>query len=204
MIRLIFRVYLAIYYRALIIYTQFFGRLLLIANNAKIGKNIKIYGLPSIYVHQKGLLKIGDYFSMNSGNYFNQIGRQQQTIIQVAKNAKLVIGNKVGVSSSAIICMHHIEIGNNVKIGGNVVIYDSDFHSLNANDRIKEKEDPFKIKVAEVKISDNAFIGAHSTILKGVHIGQNSIIGAGSVVTKSVPSNQIWGGNPACFIKEIF
>ena len=52
-------------------------------------------------------------------------------------------------------------------------------------------------------IKDNAFIGAHSIILKGVTIGENSIIGAGSVVTKSVPDNQIWAGNPARFIRNI-
>jgi acetyltransferase-like isoleucine patch superfamily enzyme len=39
--------------------------------------------------------------------------------------------------------------------------------------------------------------------LKEVTIGDNSIIGAGSVVTKSIPSNQIWGGNPAELIRKI-
>lgn len=52
-------------------------------------------------------------------------------------------------------------------------------------------------------IEENAFIGAHSILLKGVRIGRNSIIGAGSVVTKSVPPNQIWGGNPAKYIRDI-
>jgi acetyltransferase-like isoleucine patch superfamily enzyme len=37
--------------------------------------------------------------------------------------------------------------------------------------------------------------------LGGITIGQNSLIGAGSVVTKNIPSNQIWAGNPAKFIK---
>ena len=52
-------------------------------------------------------------------------------------------------------------------------------------------------------IEDNVFIGAHSTILKGVTIGQNSIIGACSVVTKNIPPNEIWAGNPAKFIKKL-
>jgi len=54
-----------------------------------------------------------------------------------------------------------------------------------------------------VIIENNVFIGAHSTILKGVRIGENSIIGACSVVTKSIPRNEIWGGNPAKFIRNI-
>ena len=52
-------------------------------------------------------------------------------------------------------------------------------------------------------IENNVFIGANSMILKGVKIGDRSIIGAGSVVTKNVPSDQIWAGNPAKFIREI-
>jgi acetyltransferase-like isoleucine patch superfamily enzyme len=54
-----------------------------------------------------------------------------------------------------------------------------------------------------VIIEDNVFIGAHSTILKGVTIGVNSVIGACSVVTKDIPANQIWAGNPARFIRAL-
>jgi acetyltransferase-like isoleucine patch superfamily enzyme len=57
-------------------------------------------------------------------------------------------------------------------------------------------------KMDSIKIGNNVFIGAHSTILKGVTIGENAIVGACSVVTKSIPANQIWGGNPARFIKH--
>ena len=49
----------------------------------------------------------------------------------------------------------------------------------------------------KIKIGNNVFIGYRSIVLKNVTIGDNVIIGAGSVVTKSIPSNTVWGGNPA-------
>lgn len=36
----------------------------------------------------------------------------------------------------------------------------------------------------------------------GVTIGDRSVVGAGAVVTKSIPSGEIWGGNPARKIKK--
>lgn len=109
----------------------------------------------------------------------------------------------MGISSTAIVCQDRVEIGNNVNIGGNVVIYDTDFHSLKPLDRLNREADVKGTKTKPVKIEDNAFIGAHSTILKGVTIGKNSIIGACSVVTKNIPDNEIWAGNPANFIREV-
>lgn len=54
-----------------------------------------------------------------------------------------------------------------------------------------------------IHIKYGAFIGAGSIILKGVTIGEYSIIGAGSVVCKDVPSGEVWGGNPAHFIRKL-
>ena len=107
------------------------------------------------------------------------------------------------MSSIGIVCHEKIEIGNNVKIGGNVIIYDTDFHSLKADDRKNGVIDRANTKTKPVLIADNAFIGGHTTILKGVRIGNNSIIGACSLVTRSVPNNEIWAGNPAIKIRDI-
>jgi len=51
-------------------------------------------------------------------------------------------------------------------------------------------------------IQEGAFVGASSIILKGVTIGKHSIVAAGSVVSKSIPAGEIWGGNPAKFIRK--
>lgn len=172
------------------------------------GNNVRFHsvvanGLPYIMVARGGKCTIGKKFQINSGIRSNPIGRSQPCILFVDRDAELIIGNNVGISQTAIICHKRIKIGNHIKIGGGVCIYDTDFHSLNPVDRINPANDR-KNKVSKpVIIHDNVFIGAHSTILKGVAIGENSIIGACSVVTKSVPSNEIWAGNPAKFIKKI-
>lgn len=169
-------------------------------NGVKIGKGLWVRGFMKVLVTRRGKVTIGKNFKVNSGNNHNVIGRQQKTTFCIEGN--LSIGDNVGMSSTAIICNHSISIGNNVIIGGNTVIYDTDFHSLDPLIR-NSNQDHSSAKKMPVVIGDNVFIGAHSTILKGVHIGHNAVIGACSVVTKDVPANEIWAGNPAHFIKKI-
>ncbi len=182
------------------IYTPI-GHFQFFVNGAKVGKRLKVLGPLHIYVTRRGVLKIGEGVRINSGSKYNVIGRQQKTILWV--EGVLEIGNEVGMSSTAIICNKKISIGNNVVIGGNTVIYDSDFHSLDPMIRKNKINDKKNAKSAEVIIEDNVFIGAHSTILKGVRIGENSIVGTCSVVAGNIPSNEIWAGNPAKFIKKV-
>lgn len=159
-------------------------------------------GSPYIMVAKGGSFSIGKNFSMNNGISGNPIGCYDRCTFFVDRGAKLSIGDNVGMSQAALICHQSITIGNFVKIGGGVKIYDTDFHSLDPVIRTNKNDLIHKVK-APVVVKDNVFIGAYTIILKGVTIGQNSIIGAGSVVTKSVPDNQIWAGNPARFIRAL-
>jgi acetyltransferase-like isoleucine patch superfamily enzyme len=150
-----------------------------------------------------GKCVIGNNFSMNNGITGNPIGCYQRCTLFVDKGAELEIGANVGISQTALICHKKIIIGDNVKIGGGVFIYDTDFHSLDTKIRADKTKDMSNKIIKEVIIENNVCSGAHSLILKGVVIGENSIIGAGSVVTKSIPANQIWAGNPAKFIRNL-
>ncbi|WP_220340233.1 acyltransferase [Seonamhaeicola aphaedonensis] len=163
----------------------------------------RIIGTPKFYISKGGVCVIGKQFSVNDKVFANPIGRYSKCTFVVRERGKLKIGFNVGISFSTIVCHNKITIGNNVKIGGNSVIYDTDFHSLNYQKRQIKEMDIEGTKTKPVILEDNVFIGAHSTILKGVTIGENSIVGACSVVTKDIPKNEIWGGNPAKFIRRI-
>ena len=177
------------------------AKTLFIFNGVKYGRGLHVNGLLKVIVTRRGRVKIGRGLRMNSGNNYNVIGRQQKCIFWV--EGTLTIKDNVAISASAIICNHQITIGNNVVIGGNTVIYDTDFHSLDAGLRNNPAMDRVNAHWAPVTVGDNVFIGAHSTILKGVTIGDNSVIGACSVVTKNIPSNEVWAGNPAAFKNKI-
>lgn len=199
----IFRIFSALRIRIIKIAGNLYAHFCLRKSKCIVGNHVIFNGFPIIDISKKSVVNIGNNFSVNSGSSFNQIGRNQPSYLIVYDQAKLFIGNNVGISSTAIVCFKEIRIEDNVKIGGNTVIYDSDFHSLKQEERCVIPEVKINVKNKSVIIKRNVFIGAHCTILKGVTIGEGSIIGAGSVVRNSVPSNEIWAGNPAVFIKKI-
>ncbi len=169
------------------------------------GVNFSSYrtsGVPYVMVARGGKMFIGENFAMNNDVKGNPIGCYERCTFFVDRGCTLRIGTGVGISQAALVAHADITIGNNVKIGGGVCVYTSDFHSLNPKVRAS-KEDLKQRKTGPVTFKDNAFIGAKSIILKGVTIGKNAIVGAGSIVTKNIPDNEIWAGNPARFIRKV-
>ena len=130
----------------------------------------------------------------------NPIASNLQADVYVEPGATLTIGNNVGMSSTRLWIHESARIGNNVKIGGCVLITDTDAHPMDYMARRSSNEGT---KSAPVVIEDDVWIGAHCIILKGVTIGARSVIGAGSVVTKSIPADCVAAGNPCRVIKII-
>lgn len=156
---------------------------------------MRISGWMRLDVDPRGKVQVGRNVRINSGSLVNAVGGHRRTIIAVHRGATLSIGNDTGLSNCTIVCQQEIRIGDRVFIGGGVFIVDSDLHGLKPEDRIPHRAD--RVVRALVTIEDEAFIGAHAIILKGVTIGRAAVIGAGSVVAKSVPAGEIWAGNPA-------
>lgn len=166
------------------------------------GKKLRTNGLIRIHMWGRGKISIGNNVRINSGGMTNPIGYDVRTQFQVLENGNLSIGNNVGISNTAITCANKVTIEDNVYIGAGVKIYDTDFHPIDYMDRVLKK-DSNKTMSRPIIISEGVFIGSGSLILKGVKIGQHSVVGAGSVVTKSIPSNEVWAGNPAHYIRNI-
>ena len=115
------------------------------------------------------------------------------------ENSLINFGDNININNNlVIIAEKEVKFSNNILIGSNVEIYDSDFHTVSIN-RWGNKN----YKVASVLINDNVWIGSNVKILKGVEIGFNTVISNSSVVTKSFPENVIVGGIPAKIIKKI-
>jgi acetyltransferase-like isoleucine patch superfamily enzyme len=56
----------------------------------------------------------------------------------------------------------------------------------------------------DVWIGSDVWIGYGSTLMSGVEIGSGAVIAANSHVVQDVPNYEVWGGNPARFIKKRF
>jgi len=171
-------------------------------NKVKYGKNLLLKGLPVIFNNRGATLTIGDNCTINSSFLSNLIGLYQRTIIVTrTADAKICIGNNVGISGATIYAKRGIIIGDNTLIGGNVKIIDNDFHPVEAEVRRATPHE--HMNMAPIVIGENVFIGCNALILKGVTIGNNAVIGAGSVVIKDVPANCVAAGNPARVIKKL-
>ena len=167
----------------------------------RLGEGTKFNGYSFLRFEKGSAVTIGNHFICNSG-IGKSIDNTVCSKIVVCENASLTIGHDSGFSNISIFCYSKITIGDHVNIGAGTMIFDTDFHSLNASMRTDRKEDIKNAKVSPIHIGDLVFIGTGCIIGKGVSIGNKSIVAAGSVVTKDIPAGEIWGGNPARFIKK--
>jgi acetyltransferase-like isoleucine patch superfamily enzyme len=166
-----------------------------------VGKGFAVRGWIQLHIVPTGSISIGDNVRINSGFGNNAVGGFRRMGIWVGPEGVLSIGNNVGVSSSTIVCMQAVTIEDDVYIGGDCKIYDTDFHSINTAERLSRPDRG--VQRAPVRLGRACFIGGHSILLKGSEVGEEAVVGAGSVVTKTIPPGQVWGGNPAKAIVRI-
>lgn len=167
------------------------------------GCGLKVYTKMYIGVGERSLIQIGNNFTFSSSDCINPLSRNIYGCIVTYPDARIIIGNNVGMSSPCLWARKEIIIGNNVNIGGDCILMDSDAHSLNYIDRRDSIKDQLNRKDGAIRIEDDVLIGTRCIILKGVTIGARSVIGGGSIVTKSIPSDCVAAGNPCKVIKYL-
>jgi acetyltransferase-like isoleucine patch superfamily enzyme len=129
-------------------------------------------------------------------------GEVFKTCLVTWRSSSLIkVGSNCLLNGVVIQCRCRVVVGDNCMFGAGSVVLDSDFHSLSV-DAVVRRGSEGAVDGAVV-LGDNVWVGRNVVILKGVCIGDNSVIAAGSVVTGCVPANQLFGGNPARFIKNL-
>lgn len=110
----------------------------------------------------------------------------------------ITLGNYSGIGENSLITSN-VTIGEHVMMGRECLTFPAN-HSFDDISMPMDSQGFCESK--PIVIGNDVWIGARVTILPGVHIGNGCIIGAGAVVTKDVPDYEIWGGNPAHFLKS--
>lgn len=130
--------------------------------------------------------------------------------LSVGEKGKIVIGDYTGMGRRALIqALDSVEIGRFGYIGPDVLIFDSNHHSIYARDRMIDTLGSEKgvhganVVTKPIKIGNHVWIGRRAMIFKGVVIGDRSIVGANAVVTHDVPPDTVVAGNPARVVKQI-
>lgn len=110
----------------------------------------------------------------------------------------LLVGDGSNIGAFSYIgCSGRIEIGTNVMMGPRVNL-------MAENHNFERTDIPMKdqgVARSFIKIEDDVWLGAGSTVLAGVTVGRGSVVAAGAVVTKDVPSFVVVGGVPAKILK---
>lgn len=151
------------------------GSKLAFGKNCRIGKNI------NIYLEKNSCAVLGDNCSLHD-----------DSSISLRSSSNVNIGDNCTFGKINIDAFCEINIGNNCIVGNDVFLRDGDGHDILG---LRNPNYPKKIA-----IGNNVWLGARTTVLKGVEISDNCIIGSNSVVTKSFPSNSLIGGIPAAII----
>ena len=124
--------------------------------------------------------------------------------------SRLTIGDNVFIGADTLIdCVREVTVEDDVLISYQVIIMDSDNHSLRASERVEDlrrwregRYDWTRVACRPVRIRAKAWIGARSIIAKGVEVGEGAVVAAGAVVTRDVEPFTVVAGNPARVVRE--
>lgn len=185
------------------VWGSFLAKLQLALNGCHYGRSLRACGKIYFRFGSIGCLHLGDHVTLTARFLTNPVGAMP-VMLECIGEGRIEIGDHSGLSSTLVSARRSVSIGRYVNIGGNVRIFDHDFHALDWTKRRPAGGDAEYVHASAVVIEDDVFIGTGVIILKGVHIGARSVVAAGSVVVAGmIPSDSLVAGNPARVIRTI-
>lgn len=127
---------------------------------------------------------IGEHVKISQSAEFRLTGR----------GAAIEVGRNCTIESARLIARNDttISIGPECMLAYDIEIRTTDSHSIldeATGERINQDQ--------SIQIGTHVWLGARSTVLKGVTIGDESVIATGSVVSRDVEAGVVAGGIPA-------
>jgi acetyltransferase-like isoleucine patch superfamily enzyme/acyl carrier protein len=145
-----------------------------------LGRRPRLRG--ALVVQNQGRITIGDDFQLDSWPVRSHLVTGPAGFIE--------IGHGVSIAAGAAISSElHVRIGDGARLGGSVMIMDTDYHDRRDFSAVAPG--------VPVVIEEGARLGRNVTVLKGAHIGRGAWIGPGSVVSGAVPPGTCACGVPA-------
>lgn len=135
-----------------------------------------------------------------------QIGDHSRidSFVKIEGGVGVVIGQYVHVSSFS-----HLNVGGGQLVIGDYVAIASGARILGGSNRPEglamSAAAPASMQLVQrtlTVIDRYAFVATGAIVLPGVHLGEGAVVAAGAVATQDVPPWEIWGGNPARFLKH--
>lgn len=115
--------------------------------------NIRIRSIKKCLLSKGATITAKGHVELGYFHFANNV-----LVSSVTPHSHLRMGNNVFINRNTIVaCRNEIEIGSDVVIGPNVIIYDHD-HNYGPNGRFKENS-PEPYKDGKVVIGDNVWIG---------------------------------------------
>ncbi|KAH9663092.1 gamma carbonic anhydrase 1 [Citrus sinensis] len=150
------------------------------------------------------------------GNYYFQEQRTHRTLMNIFDKAP-VVNKDVFLAPSASI-IGDVQVGrgdvNSISIGSGTNIQDNSLVHV-AKSNLAGKVLPTIIGdnvtvghsavLHGCTVEDEAFVGMGATLLDGVYVEKHAMVAAGALVRQNtkIPCGEVWGGNPARFLRKL-
>lgn len=139
-------------------------------------------------VHNYGHIRFGSRVRLDGSVVPLDLAAWEGAVIEIGESSFINYGTSISAHRL-------VRIGADCNLGTYVIIMDSDYHDLADHSRPGP--------CAPVVIGDRVWLGARTTVLKGVTIGDDTVVGAGSVVVRDLPPRCLAVGVPARVVRKL-